>query len=311
LKKIILGVAILGAGSLAAHHFYMTDKVQSVIEENVAQFNSNSNGQVELTHGDYGFGLDQNVFINNVKISNLHSKESIDLGNIILKDLDLEHEIPYYMEVQFDDIKLNINEMNLKGSNAAITNMLKEASINDVLSTSLSFSYKYSPEDNNSFKFDLGQNITNLANTELSLTIDQFDLAAINANQSKENKQGLVMMNLLSKIRLKNIELDFSDEKITEIVLSEAMKQDKKFKTKYEAETFLVNAIEKEKERNPKFNVKHYDEFIEIIRNKKGFTFSVTPTPLPVMELFQVVQKELQNTEDKSIKSLNVSFKAK
>jgi hypothetical protein len=306
LKKILIATLVVASGGLAANQIIKTNAVQEKVDEYVTKFNKSENAVI--SHGDYGINLAQQAYIKDVKIIDTKSKSTVNLGNVYINSMDSEHEIPHYLDLNFENIQINIEDINSKDKK--FNKLLKSVSIDNKIEAAISFSYKYEEKNNNDFTFKIGQEVKNIGGLDLSFNIDSLKLAELEANKAKYEKQPMSALAVLSEIQLKNISIDFTDHKITQTILEEVAKEQSKIKTAADAEAELIKNIEKEKTR-PKFEIAHYDEIIKAVKNKKGFTLSLIAKPMPVTQLYMAAMQEMNTNKDKSIDSIDIVFKAK
>ena len=290
MKKIIIATAILATSGFVGHNAYMNYQVESKISGMINKFNENET--VQMTSDEYGYNFMQEIFLKNVKLTNITSKEEIELGNVFINNIDLENEIPHYLSVDFENIsydiekelKQNKTKHTINDKEQVMVNILEKASINNKISTSLSFDYKYSPEKNHDFKMNLSQNVENIGNSTFSLNFDSFDFYSLKDKTEQIKEQPMMALGALSTVKFKNISFDFVDDSLTKLILSEIAAGDKKFNSAKDVEDFLIAKI---KGKNRKeFHTAYYDEFIKIIENKKGFKLSADFKDLPIMQLF-------------------------
>jgi uncharacterized Zn ribbon protein len=315
MKKVLPVLVVLGIGGYLGHHYYVDSQVKEYLSNKIEEVNKDPNK--EIIHGAYGYGFDNKIFIKDIKVKN--ASETLDIGDIYISNLDLDHEIPYHVNLELKNFKLPLEKaQHLNRSQKKFVKILNNIN-KDGTMANLSFSYDYNPKNNHSFDTSYEFELQNTGDVKFSFSMSDFNLEAMSEDPAMEKLQDnpnpmlgmMILQKQLQTLKVKNINFELNNDKFLNTMLEIEAEKKKLSMADFESEI----VVKMDKEINKAKSVKH-KELITVMKSflmdKNGLSLDIQPEDKTALVLFQELQKHMMTKDyDAFSKTLGVTFKSK
>jgi hypothetical protein len=315
MKKVLPILVLVAVGGYLGHHYYLDNEVKKYIDNKISEINESPNKKI--THGEYGYGFNNKMFIKDMVIEN--SGETIDVGDIYISNLDLNHEIPYHVNFELENFKLPLEKAeNLSYSQKKMVKALNTIN-KDGTVANISFGYNYEPSNNHSFDTNYKFELENTGDIQLSFSMSDFNLEAMSEDPAMEKLQDnpnpmmgmMILQKQLQTLKVKNINVSLNNGEFLDAMFK--IEAEKKKLSVADFEKELLSKMDKELSKSESIKQKEFITTIKsFISDKNGLSLDVTPEDKTIMVLFQELQKHMMTKDyDAFSKTLGVSFKSK
>lgn len=155
LKKLLIGIpllTIIGTGSLYA---YVNHRARTEVDARMAQLVA-SGAYQRLDYETITVQLNGDINLTNLHVANADGE--FVLQDIMISNLDYQHEIPWHMDVSINGMQLPRGlPMTAYSGNAALDQFMQTLVVDDALPLQLNYSFRYAPE--NEFQIDSKVNL--------------------------------------------------------------------------------------------------------------------------------------------------------
>ncbi len=296
-KKIVSGIVIAGlAASYVGGKIYATNRVEQKINEQIAQVSQFADIEYTALSVEPIF---QTVQLRDITITpNDGISKPIYINEVILNDIDTDSEIPESLDVSFNGIKIDINEL----GTAAVK--LEQLGYQDNLMINFATKYQFA-KDKLDWSFALSADKIGKLDYNLNLANVQFDPA-----------QPMSLLFGYPHFQLTSAEATYTDSSLVERVFKqEAANSELTVEEfKQEGTERLQKMLNKDLSNNPnsisegqqKILTNASEELIKFINNPNTFTISVHPKK--TVTLGEI--SRTQSSPKALLELLDVKFKA-
>lgn len=267
-KKIISGIVIAGlAASYVGGKIYATNRVEQKINEQIAEASQFADIEYSALSVEPIF---QTVQLRDITITpNDGISKPIYINEVILNDVDTESEVPESLDIVFNGIRIDINELG-----TAAGNLQQLGYQNDLM---LNFSTKYQLANNKlDWSFALSADKIGQLDYNLNLANVQFDQA-----------QPMSLLFGYPQFQLTSAEVTYTDKSLVERIFKKEAEASELTveEFKLEGTERLQKMLDKDLSANAnsisegqqKILTNASEELIKFINNPNTFTISVHP----------------------------------
>lgn len=290
MKSITLGAAAVAVAGVVGAKYYTS----SVADEKIQAALKNSSQFADVKYDDVSVALlGGDVYIEDIVITQPNGKKA-EIDEIVLHDFDDKNDIPEYLELSVNDIRLDVTPENFGASAAALKNLGYEE-----VEVSVNIAYTY---DKASKEFELKQlklNADDMGEATLQLTLEDVHL----------DNPMMVMMGM-QKLKLKSGKLTFKDDSLLERNLKMAAKQKGKDVDEIvdEGVAILERDIAAAEKRGDDFSADAMEEVIAFLRDPDEI--SITASPEHPVSIDTMMRLGMQQDPSHLIKQLNLRVEA-
>ena len=268
-RLVIVLVFILG-GTYWGFKLYAEKTTKEQIDNNIAAIAPYATVKYKAVHVD---PLTMDVTISNLTIAPVDSEQKIKINAIIVCDIDLESEIPTFLDIVFEGLEMPIENF---GKNAKV---LEELGYKDKIIFNLALAYHYAQEKQtiNIKKIKIGAD--QIGDLELSLQLSNLDL--------KSDKLVSLLFSY-QQIMLHSATINYHDDSLMEKIFQATAKKEKSTpeQIKKQAIQAIDQAISTEIEQFTRHALQQIKNFIN---TPEQLSLSIAPIkPLPLSRLREI-----------------------
>lgn len=290
IKTIGMGVAAVAVAGVIGAKYYAA----SAADEKIQAALKNSAGLMDVQYDDVSVDLlGGDVHIEDIVITQPDGKKA-EIDAIVLHEFDDQNDIPEYLHLSVNDLKLEVNKENFGKSADA----LKKLGYEEVeISVDLAYDY-----DRASRQFNLQQlkvDADDMGDATLQLTLEDVHL---------DNPMMLMMG--MQKLKLKSGKITFRNDSLIERNLAAVAKEQGKDVDDLvdEGVAALKQQIAVAEQRDDKFSAEALEEVMDFLRDPDEI--SITANPENPVTIDTMMRLGMQQDPGHLIKQLNLRVEA-
>lgn len=155
LKKLLIGIPLLTLVGTGTLYGYVNHRARTEVDARMAQMVA-SGAYQRMDYEDITVQLNGDINLTNLHVANTDGE--FILQDIMISNLDYQHEIPWHMDVSISGMQLPRGlPVTAYSGNAALDQFMQTLVVDDALPVQLNYSFRYAPE--NEFQIDSKVNL--------------------------------------------------------------------------------------------------------------------------------------------------------